>query len=77
MNQLRSFISGMMTDENLVIMTGLGTSLCVTDWLDKKLAPTMGDLWIVAEKTWRKVIKETWEGDDDVPQDRLNINDLC
>ncbi len=49
--QLRSFISGMMTDENLVVMTGLGTSLCITDeFFGERLASTMGDLWNEAEK---------------------------
>jgi hypothetical protein len=59
--QLRSFIAGMMTDENLVVMTGLGTSLCVTSEIfGDRLAPTMGDLWQEAE--------QAWEGD---------INKLC
>jgi hypothetical protein len=35
--------------ENLIVLTGLGTSLHVTDFLGDKLAPTMWDLWEAAK----------------------------
>lgn len=50
--QLRAYISGMLTDENLVVVSGLGTSRCIKDAANNVLAPTMGDLWKEAEQVW-------------------------
>ncbi len=40
-----------LRSDNLVVLTGLGTSLCVKDAAGKKLAPSMGDLWRAVEGT--------------------------
>lgn len=49
---LRTYISEMLTAENLIVMTGLGTSLCVKSGAGNRLAPTMQDLWREAEAIW-------------------------
>ncbi|SNS80137.1 SIR2-like domain-containing protein [Granulicella rosea] len=43
--QLESILSSTLLSENLVILTGLGTSLCIKDSAGNALAPTMPDLW--------------------------------
>ena len=44
--QLERLISSVLLSENLVILTGLGTSLCLKDATGKNsIAPTMADLW--------------------------------
>lgn len=35
----------MLRADNLIVLSGLGTSCCVLDGAGKRLAPTMGDLW--------------------------------
>lgn len=67
---LRAFISGMMTDENLVVMSGLGMSLCVKDSAGKTLAPTMGELWDDAVNIWKACINKGDDAEGD-------INKLC
>ena len=42
--KLRAYVSEMLTAENLVVMAGLGTSVCIKDSAAKPLAPTMGHL---------------------------------
>lgn len=42
---VKRHITEVMLAENLVVLTGLGTSLCVKDTTGKRLAPTMNDLW--------------------------------
>lgn len=43
------FARQILLSENLLILCGLGSSLCVTSG-DKRLAPTMADLWSAAER---------------------------
>jgi hypothetical protein len=43
--QLESILSSILLSENLVIFTGLGTSLCIKDAAGNCVAPTMRDLW--------------------------------
>lgn len=43
--QLERILSGLLLSENLVVLTGLGTSLCVKDASGNAIAPTMSDLW--------------------------------
>jgi hypothetical protein len=45
------FARQILLSENLLILCGLGTSLCVTAD-GKRLAPMMIDLWTSAEKSW-------------------------
>lgn len=48
--QLESILSSILLSENLVILTGLGTSLCIKDSANNSIAPTMQDIWKLAEK---------------------------
>ncbi len=43
--QLERTLSSLLLSENLIVLTGLGTSLCVKDASGNPIAPTMGDLW--------------------------------
>jgi hypothetical protein len=43
--QIENIMSSILLSENLVILTGLGTSLCITDSAGNSIAPTMSDLW--------------------------------
>ena len=43
-------LTEVLLSENLVVLAGLGTSLCVLDTAGKRLAPTMDDLWKMSEK---------------------------
>lgn len=43
--QLERILSSLLLSENLIVLTGLGTSLCVKDASGNSIAPTMGDLW--------------------------------
>lgn len=42
---LRRILTDTILSENLVVLCGLGTSLCLKDGAGKRLAPTMADLW--------------------------------
>lgn len=58
--QLERILSSLLLSENLVVLTGLGTSLCVKDSTGNSVAPTMGDLWnkISSETTdFDKIVK--------------------
>jgi hypothetical protein len=44
--QIRRVLSEALRDQNLSILSGLGSSLCVRDASGTRLAPTMNDLWI-------------------------------
>jgi hypothetical protein len=46
---LRRSLTEFFRSENLVVLTGLGTSLCIEGDDDKPLAPTMWDLWATIE----------------------------
>ena len=48
--QLESILSSILLSENLIILTGLGTSLCIKDTANNSIAPTMSDLWKLVEK---------------------------
>jgi hypothetical protein len=48
--QLENILSSILLSENLIILTGLGTSLCVRDAANNSVAPTMSDLWTIVEK---------------------------
>jgi hypothetical protein len=47
---LTSDLTALLLSEHLVVLTGLGTSLCVTNKDGERLAPTMRDLWNAAEE---------------------------
>jgi hypothetical protein len=49
--QLEAILSALLLSENLVILTGLGTSLCIRDAAGNSIAPTMPELWNHAEKS--------------------------
>ncbi len=40
-------LSDILLSPNLLILSGLGTSLCLRDATGTRVAPTMGDLWTV------------------------------
>lgn len=56
--QLKQSLTDFLRSQNLIVLTGLGTSLCIQDDDDNTLAPTMWDLWNGIE--------------EDVTEDRLN-----
>lgn len=43
--EARRVVSDVFRCNNLVVLAGLGTSLCLQDTAGKRLAPTMADLW--------------------------------
>ena len=47
---LRRSLTEFFRSENLVVLTGLGTSLCIEGDDDKPLAPSMWDLWATIEE---------------------------
>ena len=49
-SRLERALSDVMLSENLIVLTGLGTSLCLKDSNGKVLAPTMSDLWDSAKQ---------------------------
>ena len=58
--QLERILSSLLLSENLVVLTGLGTSLCLKDATGKNsIAPTMGDLWkkIAEAKDFEKLLE--------------------
>lgn len=48
-DRLRADLRDTLNSQNLIVLTGLGTSLCVVED-GKRLAPTMGDLWAAARE---------------------------
>ena len=48
-DEARRVLSDVFRCENLVVLTGLGTSLCVSDQDGQPAAPTMGALWDLVE----------------------------
>src|SRR5689334_23334527 len=44
-----AFLTDVLTSDNLVVLTGLGTSMGVKDDGGTVLAPSMADLWTLAE----------------------------
>lgn len=60
--QFRDSMTELMRSQNLVVLTGLGTSLCITDEDGEKLAPTMWDLWTtIREQVTPAVFDEVCE----------------
>lgn len=49
-DQLRQSLIEFLRSPNLIVLTGLGTSLCIKDDSGKKLAPTMRNLWDTIEE---------------------------
>lgn len=49
-DQLRHSLTEFFRSPNLVVLTGLGTSLCIRDGDDDTLAPTMRTLWDTIEE---------------------------
>ena len=47
--ELDRMLTDILLSQNLIVLCGLGTSLCLANG-DKKLAPTMGDLWNEAKQ---------------------------
>ncbi len=56
---LKSSLADFMRSKNLIILTGLGTSLCIKNDEDEKLAPSMWDLWVaIKEEVTEEVLEE-------------------
>ena len=45
-------LSDIIRSRNLIVLTGLGTSLCVKDGDDNAKAPTMGVLWQAVQQSY-------------------------
>ena len=57
LDKLNQLILNLLLSENLVILCGLGTSLCLKDSKGQHIAPTMADLWkAVKDKANQKSI---------------------
>tara|TARA_R110002096_G_scaffold380542_4_gene574475 strand:+ start:2502 stop:3677 length:1176 start_codon:yes stop_codon:yes gene_type:complete len=54
-------LTDLLTAERLVVLTGLGTSLCVTDEDGDRLAPTMDDLWNATKDATGDAFEQTIE----------------
>lgn len=71
-DQLDRTLRTVLLSDNLVVLCGLGTSLCIRDDQGTRLAPTMGDLWQEAaalpgfESVRRKVGYQTPETGDNI-----------
>lgn len=67
----------MLTAENLIVMAGLGTSLCIKDAVSKPLAPKMGDLWEEAESLWGGDIADLCKQVHyEVPKEKYDFEEL-
>lgn len=55
-------LSDIARSKNLIVLTGLGTSLCVKDGDGNVKAPTMGALWQAVQETYEAVVegRPTW-----------------
>jgi hypothetical protein len=68
--QLSQQLTSVLLADNLVLLTGLGTSMCVKDTAGKSVAPTMQDLWNKAKNETKnfdnilKLVKYPGTGDD-------------
>jgi len=66
--QLERILSSLLLSENLIVLTGLGTSLCLKDATGKNsIAPTMGDLWkkiAGSTKDFEKLLEQTGQPKD-------------
>jgi len=47
---LNRLLVELLRSENVIVLTGLGTSLCLADNEGERIAPTMSDLWDGARK---------------------------
>jgi hypothetical protein len=64
-------LTTILVAERLVILAGLGTSLCICDEHGERLAPTMPDLWAAAKEATGDAFDEiqaavSWEGAEDI-----------
>src|SRR5579859_6020669 len=46
--KLEQMLSDILLSENLVVLAGLGTSMCATDANNKRVSPTMSEIWTAA-----------------------------
>lgn len=58
--EARRIVSDLFRCNNLVVLAGLGTSLCLVDAAGKRLAPTMADLWARVKTAHEKASPLTW-----------------
>ncbi len=75
--EARRALSDIFRCDNLVVLAGLGTSLCVKDADGKMLAPTMWELWklvsapYVTDKTWDHLLGVVRHPADDTNLENL------
>lgn len=48
-SRFQQFLTDVLVMDNVMVLTGLGTSLCIKDAGGAAVAPTMADLWTAAE----------------------------
>lgn len=48
--KLEQLLTEVILSENLVVLSGLGTTLCLNKSTGQKIAPTMSDLWMAASQ---------------------------
>src|SRR5687767_1564671 len=48
--KLEQLLTEVVLAENLVVLSGLGTTLCLNKPTGQKIAPTMNDLWMAASQ---------------------------
>lgn len=80
--EINRVLSDIVRAQKLIVLTGLGTSLCVKDAGGRAKAPTMSDLWTAVKLEYEKAgngIQPTW---DEVlriarqPAENTNIEEL-
>jgi hypothetical protein len=57
--KLEQIFTEILVSENLMVLAGLGSSMCVKDAAGKSLAPTMGQLWELAKAETKDRFEET------------------
>jgi hypothetical protein len=68
--QLSQNLTSVLLADNLIVLTGLGTSKCVKDAVGKDVAPTMQDLWNITKAATAnfddilKIVKYPSKGED-------------
>jgi hypothetical protein len=69
----RRLLSDLLLSPNLIVLCGLGTSMCVQNQGGQRVAPSMGDLWaeVSKDESFAAVIKET-----SYPEDQTDIESL-
>jgi hypothetical protein len=58
----QKLLSDILLSPNLIVLSGLGTSLCLKDSAGKRLAPTMADLWsdVSEDSDFRKILRKVF-----------------